>query len=293
MRCCSLEIILLIIFAVFGHACEHPNLFNDSEPEPVTTIPEVNSDEVIIHMKITGGPAAADHDLFIQNNRSLIIFDNYPDNGSLNRTMTAAEFDGLRQIFSENNFFSLQNEFAENDAADALLYEITFKQADLVHSITADYATASARARTIIDALLLHFNNLRNSLQIRLTTDKTEISTNRFLQIAMRVENRSDNELELIYTQGQAFDYVVYRISDSRITNLSVDNEVWRWSLNFSSSPVEKRLKIAPHQFEEFDKVTWNVQTDDKSRVTGLVAIVGELVSTPGGRSQTIQVKIN
>ncbi|KAA3616503.1 MAG: hypothetical protein DWQ05_12295 [Calditrichaeota bacterium] len=288
-----ISVILVSLLVLSIQSCERPGVFNHTEPEPVTSIPEVNSDEVIIHLKIKGGPEGFDHDLFVLNNRVLMIYDNYPDNGSLNKVLTQIEMNDLRSLFSENNFFSLQNELAASDAGKNILYEVTFKQDDLVHTIIADYNTASVRARIIIDALLLHFTNLRSSLKIELITDKTEITTARFLRLVMKVENQSDSELELVYTQGRAVDYVVYQINDNQFNTLEPDNELWRWSLNFSVNPVEKRLKIAAHQFTEFEEITWNVQTDEKTMVKGWVAVVGELVSTPGGRSPTIPIKIN
>ncbi|KAA3658821.1 MAG: hypothetical protein DWQ10_10330 [Calditrichaeota bacterium] len=284
---------LLAASAAVVTSCEHKNLFSHSEPEPVTTIAEIDSDEVIVHLKMSGGSSDLDHDLFILKNRTLQIYDNYPDNGSLNRVLSQPEMDALRLIFSENNFFSLQNELVEASIPDHLLYELTYKQDDLVHTVATDYTNASNRARTIIDALLVHYNDLRTSLNIHLSTDKTEVSSSRYLSMVLQVENNSDRDLELVYMQGQAFDYVVYHIRDHQFTSLEPDDEIWRWSLNFYVEPIEKVLSIPAHEIKEFKEVIWNVQTDEKDHVSGMVAVVGELVSTPGGKSQAIQVKIN
>ncbi|MCA9734158.1 MAG: hypothetical protein H6696_09190 [Deferribacteres bacterium] len=294
MLCRRVFIVVLALSAfVLTISCEHDGLFSHTEPEPVTTIPDINSDEVIVHLKISGGSTGIEHDLFILKNRTLEIYDNYPDNGSLNRILSQEEMDQLRLLFSDNNFFSIQNELDESTDSPALLYEITYKQDDLVHTIATNSSEASNRARAILDALLVYFNELRESLNILLETDKTEITTSRYLRMVMQVENNSDRDLELVYMQGQAFDYVVYQISDNQFTSLEPKDEIWRWSLNYNDELVEKKLSIPAHQMREFKEVVWNIQTDEKEQIRGMVAIVGELVSTPGGKSRAIQIKIN
>lgn len=136
----------------------------------------------------------------------------------------------------------------ESTDSPALLYEITYKQDDLVHTIATNSSEASNRARAILDALLVYFNELRESLNILLETDKTEITTSRYLRMVMQVENNSDRDLELVYMQGQAFDYVVYQISDNQFTSLEPKDEIWRWSLNYNDELVEKKLSIPAHQ---------------------------------------------
>lgn len=282
---------LLSLIIFFG--CEHPGIYKRDGSGMTRFISAGDSEDVLIHMKMRDDSIRLVHDLFILNDHSLMIFNDYPDKGSLARNLSPAEFNAILQVIHENNFFNLQNNLGVADDTKSIFYEITYQQGDLVHSISAYSSTISDRGRRIIEALNLLDTNLRNSLEIKLTTDKLELNAGESLQIGIGFKNHLENEIVVTYPEGQVFDLVFYRSSEAQSTDLGSGDEILRLNLDFRKEPVEKQLKVAPYRFALLSNFRWNMSMNERDMLNGTVTIVGELLTTPGGTSQTMQIKIN
>ena len=298
-----LSLAFSIIVMISMAACKHSGLFSPESSEFVSTIPEINSDDVMVHMKTSGGTLGLDQDLFILKNRQMVIYDNYPDNGSLYRTLSQDEFDEIRQLFVENYFYSQRNAIDSELKGGDTLYEITYQQEDFKHSITANYNQASEPIQVIINTLTEKQKELKNSLKMVINTSSAEVRQGETVWLTLRLENHSDQDVVLNADSSRIYNFIIYEIDEGSFTDLSDKNVVWSYSLDGDHEALQdfgyldagagldsNKVESSSSAFT-FRPVEWNGFTNDKSRqVVGRVAIIAELFTNPGGKSRAVQI---
>ncbi|MFQ5866056.1 MAG: BsuPI-related putative proteinase inhibitor [bacterium] len=275
------SITLLITVCFF--ACDFPAILNgDNQP--------LNSNqnkiaENLLFVEITGGIAGVNQRLVVDEFGLAIFVDSFYPGAKWVAQLSPAELDSLITLFLDNNFFQLNEEYLDEQVADAFFYAISFKHNNMTKTVRTDYFGAPDNLKSIVDGVLQLKNRIiENGLDLKLELSRQDMTPGDQVDLKLIVSNVSDEPLTLHFSSGQIFDfYAVFGVNNNATGDK--DSLIWNWAHDkvFTESVWDFVLEAGETQYYQ---VTWDGRDNSGNLVSGELTMGAELVSVPGGRPE-------
>ena len=128
------------------------------------------------------------------------------------------------------------------------------------------------------------YQKMPESIEVTLSTDKTEYQFGDDIKMMLTVRNISDEPVVLNFRDGQIYDFAVGELPGK--------NEVWRWSSCRAFTQAAWSIVLAPEERITYSEV-WNQLGKDLSQVKpGLYQIEANQLSEPEIFAEPVQVRI-
>lgn len=277
-------ITISLIFGLMMSGCDIPSVLSGGSPEKDASKP--NSPGRVITAEITGGFSGVREELTAYQDGRVVFTSKDKPGWQRVISLSPSELDGLIQLFLDNRFFQLEGTFVDGQVADAFFYSITFDYDNRSNTVVTDAFGAPANLRAVVDALVaLRERIVQNGLELSLRLSSDTISSGESVALTLTAANTGEEPIDLLFRSGQQFDFLVFDLGGQKQT------PVWNWAHDKVFTQNIWMMTLAPGASETF-QASWDGRDNDGRTVTGQFLVQGELVSTPGGRTEQQPITI-
>ena len=117
--------------------------------------------------------------------------------------------------------------------------------------------------------------------------NKTSFQIGDSVTFRLTFQNVSNSELNLQFNDGQIYDFVVYA-ADGSAENRRL---IWNWGADKAFTLALWKITLQPGERKEYE-ISWDGTNNSGKKVAGDFVARAELVSTPGGQSNFVNLQV-
>lgn len=288
---------VLIIAALaslfLAHGCENANLFDPSGSEKENNSGFGPSGEVAIAMTMQGGFAGVHRHLTIETNGYLRFVDYTAGDGQIVSLLPSRDYDALVAYFLEKDFFNLEENHFDPNAADAFVYRVQFQHGGREKTVNADEIQAPENLQDLIARLQRIIEDLKEKAPVlSLSMDRQTLRHGQSVALTLTAANPQTHDLQL--TSGvQMFEF--FAIPAAQGLPHPPENHpssfVWNYTHGKAFIMIVQTTTLAAGERLTF-QTTWDGRSNTGELLEGAYLVGAQLLSAPGGYTglQTLQI---
>lgn len=262
-----------------------PDLF-DSGPENSRN--DGTQNYTMVQVKKTNKDSKSDQVLTILSTGEATLM-NYHNIRLIRTQLSDTEIQAIQNAFIENKFFFLEEAYRSSNPNE-FQYTITFRQANVSHTIVTGYTDAPAELKKIIievDKLAAQIAEW--NLELTVTVNKTTLTQGDTLIMRLSVHNKSAFQLRLSFETSQIYKFWIVKSSAG---NPQEQEVVWELESTTGSNANEIEQVLQPGEtriYQEF----WHGKNKSGVPLIGKFLVYAELLSTPGGIAAEVPFEVS
>lgn len=275
----SLLIVLLLVTA-----CEKVNIFEPDSSDD--TNENAQNDFEILSVNVTGGFAGVYQELHLYADGRAELVTTF-EKQQKRMELQPEEVAAVVHTFEKNHFFDLNPNYQSTEVMDAFFYQISYSDGTRAKTVTTNGFDIPENLQAILEFLHGLIEKLsRSGLELYLTADKDSLNPGDKVKMTFQVRNSTSEPLALDFTSSKVFELVAYDQFPP-----GAGAPVWSNNHDMAFLPVLNRTTLEPGARQDYI-VEWDGTGNDGKRLKGLVYLVAELLSTPGGRTAPVKLFI-